>query len=164
MAYNTEYSSPHDHEWYMKRAIKEADKALKKQEAPIGAVIVHKGKIIARGHNEKELKQDPTMHAEITAIKKAAKKLGSWRLTECEMYVTLEPCAMCAGAIVQARIPKLYIGTADPKSGATGSVLNITDVPGLNHKVDVCFGILQEECSKMLKDFFRSLRERKNKG
>jgi tRNA(adenine34) deaminase len=145
----------------MEQALKEALKAYDKDEAPVGAVIVKDGKILSKGHNEKELKEDPTMHAEMTAIKKAAKKLGSWRLNDCDMYVTLEPCAMCAGAIIQARIRNLYIGTADPKAGAAGSVMNILEVQQFNHRVNVDYGILQEQCSQILKDFFKSLRERK---
>ena len=149
------------HEWFMREALKEAQKAYIKDETPIGAVIVSEGKIISRGYNLKELTNDPTGHAEISAIKKACKKLGTWRLNECDMYVTLEPCAMCAGAIIQARIGRLFIGTADPKAGAAGSVIDIFSVEKFNHKVDVSYGLLQQECSQILKDFFRELRDRK---
>jgi tRNA(adenine34) deaminase len=145
---------------FMKEALKEAVKAYKKDETPVGAVIVKDGRIISRAHNEKELKSDPTLHAEITAIKKACKKLKTWRLNECDMYVTLEPCAMCAGAIIQARVGRLFIGTPDPKAGAVGSVIDILSVEKFNHKVEVSCGILKEECSKILKDFFRELRQR----
>jgi len=149
------------HEYFMRYALKEAYKAYGKDEAPVGAVIVFDGKIIARGHNEREKKNDPTLHAEITAIRKAARKLGSWRLDGCEMYVTLEPCTMCAGAILQARIKKLFVGTMDPKAGAAGSVIDVMNVEKFNHKVDVAYGILQEECSLILKKFFKELREKK---
>lgn len=146
----------------MNEAIKEAKIAYSKGETPIGAVIVKDGEIIARGHNEKELKQDPTLHAEITAIKKASKKLQSWRLNDCDMYVTLEPCTMCAGAIIHARIRRLYIGTADPKAGAAGSVINVFSIKEFNHKVEVIFGISEEECSMILRNFFKELRLNKN--
>ena len=148
-------------EKFMREALKEATKALDKAEAPIGAVIVKDGKIIARGHNEKESKSDPTLHAEITAIRKACRKLGSWRLNECDMYVTLEPCAMCAGALIQARVGRLYIGTPDPKAGAAGSVVNLFGVLEFNHKVKVSYGILEDECSSILKEFFKDLRNRR---
>ena len=151
----------HSHEYYMNAALKEAEKAFKKDEAPIGAVIVKNGQIIARGHNEKELKQDSTLHAEITVIKKASKKVESWRLNDCEMYVTLEPCAMCAGAIIQARIGRLFIGTPDPKAGAAGSVIDVLGVEKFNHKVTVEWGLLEDKCSEILKDFFRQLRKRR---
>jgi len=146
----------------MKEALKEAQKAYNKDETPVGAVIVKDGKIIARGHNEKELKNDPTLHAEITAIKKACKKLNSWRLNDCDMYVTLEPCAMCAGALIQARLRKLYIGTSDPKAGAVGSVINVLAVEKFNHSVQVEYGVMMNECSEILKKFFRELRAKKS--
>ena len=151
----------HSREWYMREALKEAEKAYRKAEAPIGAVIVKDDRIIARGHNERELKQDSTLHAEITAVRKACRRLGSWRLNDCDMYVTLEPCAMCAGALVQSRLRKVYIGTADPKAGAAGSVINLLEVDRFNHRVEMEYGILEEECSSILKRFFRELRERK---
>ncbi len=146
------------HEAFMKTAINEAEKAYRKNETPVGAVIVKNNKIIAHGYNQKEEKNDPTYHAEISAIRKAGKKIG-WRLNDCDMYVTLEPCIMCAGAIIQARIRKLYIGTIDPKAGAVGSVINVIEIPDLNHKVEVVYGILQNECSKILKKFFFELRK-----
>lgn len=149
-------------EKFMKAALKEAKKAAEKLEVPVGCVIVKDGKIIARAYNEKETKLDTTKHAEILAIQKASKKLQAWRLIDCEMYVTLEPCAMCAGAIVNARIKKLYIGTKDPKTGASGSVLNIFKDYPLNHKVEVEYDILQQECEKTLKEFFKQLRKSKN--
>ena len=149
-------------EKFMKAALKEASKAAEKLEVPVGCVIVKDGKIIARAYNEKETKLDTTKHAEILAIQKASKKLQAWRLIDCEMYVTLEPCAMCAGAIVNARIKKLYIGTKDPKTGAAGSVLNIFKDYPLNHKVEVEYDILQQECEKTLKEFFKQLRKSKN--
>ena len=151
----------HSHEWFMKQALKEAEKARKKDEAPIGAVIVHNDVIIARGHNERELRQDPTLHAEMTAVRKASRKLGTWRLNECDIYVTLEPCAMCAGALVQTRIRRLFIGARDPKAGAAGSVIDIPGVDKFNHHIEVIYGILEDQCSQILKDFFRELRERK---
>ena len=147
---------------FMKEALKEAKKAYKKDETPVGAVIVKDGIIIARAHNEKELKGDPTLHAEISAIRKACKKLGDWRLNGCDLYVTLEPCAMCAGAIIQARVGRLFVGTPDPKAGAVGSVIDLLRVQKFNHRVEVSFGLLEEECSVILKDFFRELRKRKN--
>lgn len=146
-------------EKFMSEALKEAEKAGKMGEVPIGAVIVKDGKIIARGHNLTESAKDPTAHAEMIAIRQAASVLGGWRLFGCEMYVTAEPCAMCAGAIVWARIDTLYIGTMDPKAGACGSVFNIPQDERLNHRVNINTGLMQEECSKILKDFFRSLRE-----
>ncbi len=145
----------------MKEALKEAKKAYKKLEVPVGAIIVKDGEIIARAHNLKETKKDTTKHAEMLAIQRASKKLGAWRLEECEMYVTLEPCTMCAGAIINSRIKKVYIGTKDPKAGACGSVLNVFDDYKLNHKVEYEIDIMQKECEKILKDFFKELRELK---
>lgn len=150
-------------EKFMKEALKEAKKAYNKLEIPVGAVIVKNDKIIARAHNIKEEKKDTTKHAEIIAIQKASKKLETWRLNDCEMYVTLEPCAMCAGAIIQARLKKVYIGTMDEKTGACGSVLNLFKDYKFNHIVELETGILQEECEKILKNFFKELRELKNK-
>lgn len=148
-------------EKFMREALKEAKKAYDKLEVPVGCVIVKDGKIISRGHNIKETKKDTTKHAEIIAIQKASKKLDAWRLLDCEMYVTLEPCSMCAGAIINSRIKKLYIGALDGKTGAAGSVLNLfTDYP-FNHKVEVKTGILETECQKILKDFFKELRKLK---
>ena len=148
-------------EYYMRQALKEAEKAYKKLEVPVGAIIVKDGKIIARAHNQKETKTDTTKHAEIVAIQKASKKLNSWRLLDCEMYVTLEPCVMCAGAIINARIKKVCIGTMDEKTGAAGSVLNLFEDYKFNHKVEVEKGILKQECEEILKKFFRELRKMK---
>ena len=144
----------------MRAAIKQAQKAYEKSEVPIGCVIVHDGKIIARGYNRRNTDRSTLAHAEITAIRKAAKKLGDWRLEDCTLYVTLEPCPMCAGAIVQARITECVIGCMNPKAGCAGSVTNLLEMDGFNHKVIVRRGILEEECSSMLKTFFRELRVR----
>ena len=146
-------------ELFMKEALKEAKKAYDKLEIPVGAVIVKDGKIIARAHNQKETKCDTTNHAEILAIQKASKKLNSWRLIDCEMYVTLEPCSMCAGAIINSRIKKVYIGTMDEKTGAVGSVFNLFNDYKFNHKVDFETGILKNECEDILKSFFKELRK-----
>ena len=145
-------------EKFMKEALKEAKKAYEKLEVPVGCVIVKDGKIIGRGHNLKETKKDTTKHAEIIAIQKASKKLDSWRLLDCEMYVTLEPCSMCAGAIINSRIKKLYIGTQDQKTGAAGSVYNLFSDYTFNHNVEVEKDILKDECEEMLKKFFKELR------
>lgn len=144
----------------MKEALKEAQKAYKKEEVPVGAIIVKDGKIIARAHNVKETKKNAIGHAEILAIEKACKKIGAWRLIDCEMYVTLEPCSMCAGALINSRIKKLYIGADDPKTGACGSVLNLLEDYPFNHKIEVKKYILKEECENLLKAFFKFLRER----
>lgn len=146
--------------FFMKEALKEAQKALEKEEVPVGAIIVKDGKIIARAHNTKETKKSAICHAEILAIKKACKKMDAWRLTGCEMYVTLEPCPMCTGALINSRIEKVYIGTDDPKTGACGSVLNLVSDYKFNHIVKVEKYILKEECEKLLKDFFKHLRNR----
>ena len=151
-------------EKFMKEALKEAIKASKKLEIPVGAVIVKDNKVIARAHNVKETKKDTTKHAEIIAIQKASQKLDTWRLIDCEMYVTLEPCSMCAGAIINSRIKKIYIGTMDEKTGACGSVLNLLEDYTFNHKVELETGILKEECKKTLQDFFKKLREMKKNG
>lgn len=145
-------------EKFMKQAIKEAYKAYEKLEVPVGCVIVKDGKIISRAHNLKETKKDTTKHAEILAIQKASKKLDTWRLLDCEMYVTLEPCSMCAGALINSRIKKVYIGTMDEKTGACGSVFNLLEDYKFNHNVEIETGILQTECEKVLKDFFKTLR------
>ena len=148
-------------EKFMKEAIKQAQKAYGKLEVPVGAVIVKDNKIIARAYNQKETKNDTTNHAEILAIKKASKKLNSWRLLDCEMYVTLEPCSMCAGALIQSRIKKVYIGAMDTKTGACGSVLNLLEDYKFNHNVEIETGILQDECEGIIKRFFRELRDLK---
>ncbi len=148
-------------EKYMKEAIRLAKKAAKIDEAPIGCIIVYDNKIIARGYNRRNIDKSTLAHAEILAIKKASRVIGDWRLEGCTMYVTLEPCQMCAGAIVQARIPKVVIGAMNPKAGCAGSVINILSMEGFNHKVDVTKGVLADECSKLMQDFFRNLRLRK---
>lgn len=148
---------------YMSEALKEAEKAAAAGEIPVGAVIVRDGSIIARAHNMTETMKDPTAHAEILAIREAAKALGGWRLTDCEMFVTVEPCSMCAGAIVWSRISKLYIGAMDPKAGACGSLMNIPQDERLNHFVEIETGVMEEECSLIMKEFFRKLRSSKNK-
>ncbi len=148
-------------EKYMKEAMKQAKKALKAGDVPIGCVIVYEDKIIARGYNKRNAKKTTLAHAELLAMAKASKVIGDWRLEDCTMYVTLEPCQMCAGAIVQARIPKVVIGTMNPKAGCAGSVLNLLNVEQFNHQVEVIYDVLKEECSVMLSDFFRSLREMK---
>ncbi len=145
----------------MEEALKEAQLAAALGEVPIGAVIVKNGNIVGRGHNLTETTKDPTAHAEMTAIRQAALTLGGWRLIGCDMYVTVEPCAMCAGAIVWSRIENLYIGTMDPKAGACGSVFNIVQEKKLNHNVKIETGMMQEQCSSILKDFFRNLRRTK---
>lgn len=146
-------------EKFMKAALKEAQKAYNKLEVPVGCVIVRDGKIIARAHNLKETKTDTTKHAEILAIQKASKKLKSWRLLDCDMYVTLEPCSMCTGAIINSRIRKVYYGAHDQKTGAIGSVFNLLEDYTFNHKVEYEAGILEQECEKILKDFFKELRK-----
>ena len=145
----------------MKEALAEAKKAAAAGEVPVGAVIVKDGEIIGRGHNETETAKDPTAHAEMIAIRQAAKNLGGWRLTGCTMYVTTEPCSMCAGAIVWSRISRLFIGTMDPKSGACGSVFNIPQESRLNHFVEIETGLMQEECSSLMKSFFKKKKKRK---
>lgn len=147
------------HEKYMKDAIRQAKKAAALGEVPIGCVIVHDGKIIARGYNRRTVDKNVLAHAEIIAMRKACRILGDWRLEDCTMYVTLEPCPMCAGAIVQARIPKVVIGCMNPKAGCAGSVLDMLHEDGFNHQVETKVGLLGEECSQMLKDFFKALRE-----
>lgn len=145
---------------YMKEALTEAEKAGRAGEIPVGAVVVKDGRIIGRGHNMTETEHDPTAHAEMTAIRAAAAELGAWRLTGCEMYVTVEPCSMCAGAIVWSRISKVYIGAMDPKAGACGSLFNIVQDERLNHYVEVETGMMEQECAEVIKDFFRALRKR----
>ena len=149
-------------EKFMKEALKEAKKAFDKLEVPVGAVIVKDNKIIARAHNLKETKYDTTKHAEILAIQKASKKLNSWRLLNCEMYVTLEPCSMCAGALINSRIRKVYFGAEDKKTGAIGSVFNLLNDFTFNHKVEYEKGILRDECEDILQRFFKELRNIKN--
>jgi tRNA(adenine34) deaminase len=149
------------HEKYMKAALREAKKAYARMEVPIGCVIVHDGRIIARGYNRRNTDLNTLAHAELQAIRKASKKLGDWRLEECTMYVTLEPCQMCAGAIVQARIPLVVIGSMNAKAGCCGSVLNLLQIDRFNHQVEQVNGVCKEECSEMLSQFFRELRKKK---
>lgn len=144
----------------MKEALRQAKKAYALGEVPIGCVIVYEDKIIGRGYNRRNTDKNTLAHAEITAINKASKKIGDWRLEDCTLYVTLEPCQMCAGAIVQARIPHVVMGCMNPKAGCAGSILNILDMPEFNHQVAVTRGVLEEECSEMLKTFFTELRVR----
>ena len=146
-------------ETFMKEALKEAKKAYKKLEIPVGAVIVKDGEIIAKAHNLRESKNSSIAHAEILAIEKANKKLNAWRLENCEMYITLEPCMMCMGAIVNSRIKKIYIGAMDPKGGTVGSKINLLKDIKLNHETEIQYGVCSEECSKLLKDFFKELRK-----
>lgn len=150
-----------NNEKWMKEAIKQAKKAAQKDEVPIGCVIVKDDQIIARAYNKREMKQCSTAHAEILAIEKACKKLGSWRLEDCDLYVTLEPCPMCSGAIIQSRIRNVIFGAYDPKGGCMGSNMNINDVRGFNHYPDIEGGILQDECSRLLKNFFKAKRKKK---
>jgi tRNA(adenine34) deaminase len=149
---------PTDDEVWMRKALREAEAAGSVGEVPVGAIVVHKGRIIGRGHNQRETLNDPTAHAEMIAITAAAGELESWRLIECTLYVTLEPCAMCAGAIVLARIPRLVFGAKDPKAGACGSVLDITQHPRLNHRVAPETGVLADECAHVLSEFFKKRR------
>ena len=149
-----------DQEYYMKEPIKQARKAASIGEVPIGCVIVYEDKIIARGYNRRTTDKNTLAHAELQAIKKASRKLGDWRLEGCTMYVTLEPCQMCAGALVQARITEVVIGCMNPKAGCAGSILNLLEMPEFNHQVKVVRGVREEECSQILKDFFKDLRLR----
>lgn len=150
-------------EKYMREAIKQARKAYALGEVPIGCVIVYGDNIIARGYNRRVTDKNTLSHAELNAIKKASKKLGDWRLDDCEMYITLEPCQMCAGAIVQSRIRKVYAGCMNPKAGCAGSILNLLNVPQFNHQVEFEKDILHEECSSMLTSYFKEMRERKKR-
>jgi tRNA(adenine34) deaminase len=138
----------------MRLALREAERALEHDDVPVGAIVVHEGEVVGQGHNEREIRADPTAHAEMIALREASRALRSWRLLDCVLYITLEPCAMCAGAIVLARVPRVVFGTRDPKAGAAGSVLNVLDVPQLNHRPRVQSGLLAEECASLLRDFF----------
>ena len=151
-------------EKYMKEAIRQAKKAAAVGDVPIGCVIVHEDKIIARAYNQRNKKKTTLAHAELLAIQKASKKLEDWRLEECTMYITLEPCQMCAGAIVQARIPRVVIGSMNPKAGCAGSILNILQIPTFNHQCEITKGVCEEECSEMLTTFFKELRKNKKKN
>jgi tRNA(adenine34) deaminase len=153
----TERFFPRD-EYFMRLALREAERATEHDDVPVGAVVVRDGEVVAAGHNERELRQDPSAHAEMLALREAARVLGSWRLLDAVLYVTLEPCAMCAGAIVLGRVPRVVYGTADPKAGAAGSVLDVLAEPRLNHRPDVAGGLLATECAALLLDFFSSRR------
>jgi tRNA(adenine34) deaminase len=159
-------ADPHDYRfgeddrdaWFMRLALREAQRAPAHEDVPIGAVLVHDGEVLAAAHNERELRSDPTAHAEILALREGARALGSWRLLDCTLYVTLEPCAMCAGAIVLARLPRVVFGATDPKAGAAGSVLDVLAEPRLNHRPEVLSGVLAPDCGQLLSDFFASRR------
>jgi len=151
-------------EKYMRECIRLAKKASANGDVPIGCVIVYEGKILARGYNRRIVDKNVLGHAEIIAIKKACKKMSDWRLEDCTMYITLEPCQMCAGAIVQARIPRVVVGAMSPKAGCAGSVINLLQIPAFNHQVELTTGVCEEECSAMLSEFFRNLREQQSKG
>jgi tRNA(adenine34) deaminase len=145
-------------EYFMREALRLANKAFAAEEVPVGAVIVRTGKIIARAHNQVELLKDATAHAEMLALTQAEEAVGDWRLTDCDLYVTKEPCAMCAGALVHTRIRRVIFGCADPVAGAAGSVVNLLQLPTLNHRCDIAFGVLENECAGILRDFFRERR------
>ena len=151
-------------EYYMKEAIRQARKAEAIEEVPIGCVIEREGKIIARGYNRRNIDHSVLKHAEITAIQKACRKLGDWRLEDCTLYVTLEPCQMCAGAIVQARIPRVVIGAMNPKAGSAGSVVNLLQMREFNHQAEIEKGVMEEDCSALLSHFFAELRRKKARG
>ena len=157
-AMNSEAEKKKERERFMLQAIHQAQKAEKLMEVPIGCVIVYEGKVIARGYNRRNTDKNTLSHAELVAIRKASKQLGDWRLEGCTLYVTLEPCQMCAGAIVQARISEVVIGSMNPKAGCAGSILNLLEMQEFNHQVKVIRGVREEECSRMLSDFFRRLR------
>ncbi len=145
-------------EYFMRLALREAERAEEHEDVPIGAVVVADGELLAAAHNERELRQDPTAHAEVIALREAARALGSWRVLDAVLYVTLEPCAMCAGAIVLSRVPRIVYGASDPKAGAAGSVLDVLGEPRLNHRPEVAGGLLADECAALLSDFFASRR------
>ena len=153
-----------EHEKFMIAAIEEAGKAAAIGEVPIGAVVVRNGEIVGRGYNLRETQKDPTLHAEMIAIREASEKLGGWRLIGCTLYVTLEPCPMCAGAIVQSRIEQVVYGARDPKAGCAGTLMNLLEEPRFNHQVPVIEGVLAEECAQMRKDFFRGLRKKRQQA
>jgi tRNA(adenine34) deaminase len=145
-------------EYFMRMALREAERALEHDDVPIGAVVVHDGEVIGAGANERELRGDPTAHAEVLALREAAAKLGTWRLLDCSLYVTLEPCAMCAGAMVLARVPRVVYGAVDPKAGMAGSVLDVLGEPALNHRPRVGGGLREDECAELLREFFAGRR------
>jgi tRNA(adenine34) deaminase len=149
-----------DDQTFMREALRQAQKAYAADEVPVGAVVVRSGKIIARAHNQVELLKDATAHAEMLALTQAEAAVGDWRLSDCDLYVTKEPCAMCAGALVHVRIHRIIFGCADPRAGAAGSVINLLQLPSLNHQCDITSGVLQNECFVILQDFFRKCRHR----
>ena len=151
-----------EQQYYMTEALKEAKKAFEQKEVPIGAVMVRKGEIIARAHNLRNSKKNPLCHAEIEVIHQSAEIVGDWRLEDCTLYVTVEPCPMCAGAIVQARIPKVVFGTTNAKAGCAGSILNLLQEPKLNHQVEIEQNVLQQECAELMKAFFKEFRKKKD--
>ena len=155
---------PGSDEWFMRQAMKESRKALVKGEVPVGAIVVKDGRVIGRGWNQVETLKDATAHAEMIALTAAQEALGDWRLEDCTLYVTLEPCQMCSGAIVQARIKRVVVGCMNPKAGCAGSILNLLDVKEFNHQVELTTGVREEECSRMMKEFFRELREKRKNG
>lgn len=155
-------AATYEHHRWMREAIEEARKAEALGEVPIGAVIVRDGQVIGRGHNLRETELDPTAHAEMVAIKQASAHLEAWRLLDCTLYVTLEPCPMCAGALVQARVPRVVYGTTDPKAGCAGTLMNLLQEPRFNHEAEVIGDVMQEECAELLKAFFRNLRRKKS--
>jgi tRNA(adenine34) deaminase len=150
---------PPTDEHFMREALRMANKALKAEEVPVGAVVVREGKIIGRAHNQVELLKDATAHAEMLALTQAEAAVGDWRLVDCDLYVTKEPCPMCAGALVHTRVRRVIFGCADPAAGAAGSVVNLLQMPTLNHRCDIAFGVLEDECAAILTDFFRQRRE-----
>lgn len=150
-------------EKYMKEAIRQAKKAWKLGEVPIGCIIVFDGKVVGRGYNRRTIDKNTLAHAELQAIRRAGKKMGDWRLDGCTMYVTLEPCQMCAGAVIQARIKRVVVGCMNPKAGCAGSILNLLQIERFNHQAELTTGVLGEECSQMMKEFFRELREKQKK-
>jgi tRNA(adenine34) deaminase len=152
-------NEPPNDQHFMREALRMANKAVKADEVPVGAVIVQAGKIIARAHNQMELLKDATAHAEMLALTQAEAAVGDWRLTDCDLYVTKEPCAMCAGALVHTRIRRVIFGCADPVAGAAGSVMNLLQMPTLNHRCDIAAGVLENECAAILKEFFREKRD-----
>ncbi len=151
-------------EHFMRLALREAERAIEHDDVPIGAVLVLAGEVLAAAHNERELREDPTAHAEILVVRRAAEALGTWRLLDCALYVTLEPCAMCAGALVLARVPRVVYGAGDPKAGAAGSVLNVLAEPRLNHRPELSGGLLGQECGGLLRDFFAARRQRSSRS
>jgi tRNA(adenine34) deaminase len=157
--YTLKMLEPLPDEYFMREALRQAERAYEADEVPVGAVIMRDGKIIARAHNQVELLKDATAHAEMLALTQAEAAVGDWRLTDCDLYVTKEPCAMCAGALVHTRIRRVVFGCADPVAGAAGSVLNLLQMPGFNHKCDITSGLLQDECVALLQNFFRRRRD-----